>query len=198
MFAGLHSAEAGEITRLLDQWQAGDHKAEGALFTALYDALYSIAIHSIRRENPGHSLGPTALLNEAYLRLAKTERINLTGRSHFLALSAQVMRRILVDRARARRAAKRDGLMLTDEYIDLVPTDSDADQIIAVDRAMETLSKDFPDESAIVELRWFAGYSEDQCAEILALSTRTVRRRWQVARTRLKLLIDGTGPEIDR
>jgi len=187
---------SGDITRLLDQWLAGNREAEAALFSAMYKALYAIALRCVRSEAPGGSLGPTALVHEAYLRFTRAENINLNGRSHFLALSAQVMRRILVDRARARRAARRDGQLVTEEMIDLVQTDRDADRILAVDRAMETLSKDFPDGAKIVELRWFAGYSEDECAAILSVSSRTVRRRWQVARTRLKVLIDGTGTEF--
>jgi RNA polymerase sigma-70 factor (ECF subfamily) len=181
---------------LLDQWQAGDRKAEAELFTAMYDALRAIAARCVRNEISGGSLGPTALVHEVYLRFVKAENINLNGRSHFLALSAQVMRRILVDRARARCAAKRNGIAL--EFGDLVQTDRDADQIVAVDRAMEALSRDFPDEAKIVELRWFAGYSEDECASILTISSKTVQRRWKVARTRLKLLIGGDGTELDR
>lgn len=186
----------GEITDLLAQWQAGDRQAEDALFTAMYRSLYAIAHRCVRNEGLGGSLGATALLHEAYLRLAKAANINLNDRSHFLALSAQVMRRILVDRARARRAAKRDGLFATDRSLDLVQTDREADLILAVDHAMEALSKNFPDEAKIVELRWFAGYSEDECASILSISSKTVQRRWKIARARIKGLIDGRGSEI--
>lgn len=154
-----------------------------------------IAVRSIRSETPGHTLGPTALVHEAYLRFHKAEKLNLNNTAHFLSLAARVMRRMLVDRARARRALKRGGPSGPAEYIDLVTTDQDADEILAVNRAMEVLSAKYPDAAEIVELRWFAGYSEDQCAQILALSPRTVRRRWQLARTRLKVLIDGFGSE---
>ena len=142
-------------------------------------------------------MGATALVHEAYLRFSKTERINLTGRTHFLALSAQVMRRILVDRARARRTAKRTGGVAIENWNDLVSTDKDADQILAVDLAMQTLVKDFPEGAQIVELRWFAGYSVEECATILSLSTKTVRRRWLLARIRLKEMIDGSGSEVN-
>ncbi len=182
----------GEITQLIGQWQGGNRDAEAALFTALYNSLYSMATRFMRSERQGQSLGPTALVHEAYLKLTRAEKIDLTGRSHFLALSAQVMRRILVDRARARKAAKRDGLMVSAEAIDLVATDEDADRILSVDLAMKTLASDSPEQCQLVELRYFAGYSEEQCAAILGTSTRTVRRRWQVARIRLKVLIDGT------
>jgi RNA polymerase sigma-70 factor, ECF subfamily len=190
-------AESRPITRLIDEWRKGNREAEGALFAALYNTLYAIALRCMRNETPGGSLGPTALVHEAYLRFVKAENISVSGRAHFLALSAQVMRRILVDRARARRASKRDGGFSQHDVIDLIPTDRDADQILAVDRAMESLSKDFPEGSKLVELRWFAGYSEDECAEILSVSSRTVRRRWQIARTRLKMLIDGSGSESE-
>jgi RNA polymerase sigma factor (TIGR02999 family) len=194
---GTEQVRTGEITRLIGQWQLGDRDAESALFSALYDALYGIALRVMRNEPRGQSLGPTALVHEAYLRFSKAEGLQLNNRAHFLALSAQVMRRILVDRARARRAAKREGIRLGAEAIDLVPTDRDADQIIAVDRAMNILAQSYPDECRLVELRWFAGYSVEQCAEILSLSSRTVRRRWNMARIRLKELIDGTGPLVD-
>lgn len=188
-----NSATPGEITQLIGQWQEGNREAEGALFSALYDSLHKLAMRVVRSERQGQSLGPTALVHEAYLRLTRAEKIDLSGRSHFLALSARVMRRILVDRARARRAVKRDGVMVSAEWIDLVRTDEDADAILSVDLAMETLASDSPEQCQIVELRYFAGYSEEQCATILGTSTRTVRRRWQVARVRLKGLIDGTG-----
>lgn len=188
-----NSATPGEITQLIGQWQEGNREAEGALFSALYDSLHKLAMRVVRSERQGQSLGPTALVHEAYLRLTRAEKIDLSGRSHFLALSARVMRRILVDRARARRAVKRDGVMVSAEWIDLVRTDEDADVILSVDLAMETLASDSPEQCQIVELRYFAGYSEEQCATILGTSTRTVRRRWQVARVRLKGLIDGTG-----
>ena len=188
-----NSATPGEITQLIGQWQEGNREAEGALFSALYDSLHKLAMRVVRSERQGQSLGPTALVHEAYLRLTRAEKIDLSGRSHFLALSARVMRRILVDRARARRAVKRDAVMVSAEWIDLVRTDEDADAILSVDLAMETLASDSPEQCQIVELRYFAGYSEEQCATILGTSTRTVRRRWQVARVRLKGLIDGTG-----
>ena len=187
--------EPGEITVLIEKWQSGSREAEAALFAALYEKLHSIATRYLRAESPGQTLGPTALVHEAYLRFTRSEQLNITNRAHFLALTARVMHRILVDRARARRARKRDGLMLGEEFFDLIPTDQDADQILAVDLAMETLSKDSPEQCQLVELRYFAGYSEEQCAEILGTSARTVRRHWQIARTRLKVLIDGSASE---
>ena len=177
---------------MIDQWQGGNRDAEAALFTALYNSLHSIALRFIRTERPDMSMGATVLVHEAYIRLTRAEKINLTGRSHFLALSAQVMRRILVDRARARKAIKRDGIEVATDAVSLVATDKDADMILSVDRAMEALAKESPEECHLVELRYFAGYSEEQCAAILGVASRTVRRRWQVVRIRLKGLIDGT------
>ena len=175
--------------------KAGNREAESALFAAVYDRLHAIARMCLRNEPQGRSLGPTGLLHEAYLRFAKAS-ITLNDSAHFRAFIARVMRRLLVDRARARKAAKRDLTFRPSDYHDLVQTEKDADEILAVDRAMEQLAREHPDEARIVELRWFAGYSEDECAAILSISVRTVRRRWRLARTRLKVLIDGNGPEV--
>ena len=182
----------GEITRLIKQWQAGDKAAENALFEALYAKLHAIAARFLRSEAPGQTLGATALVHEAYLRFQRAERLDIAGSSHFLALAARVMRRILVDRARARRSEKRAGDRISLDAGDaLLVSDAEADEILKVDLALETLAKQSPRQVQIVELRYFAGFNEEESAAALGISARTVRREWQVARTRLRLAIDG-------
>jgi RNA polymerase sigma factor (TIGR02999 family) len=183
----------GDITRLIAEWQGGDSSAEQALFNALYRTLHGIAQQILRTERPGQTIGATALVHEAYLRFRRTERLDVVNRAHFLALVARVMRRIIVDRARARRAEKRG----TDPYaVDLTDalaiTNEDATQILAVDEALSRLSQQAPRQCKLVELRYFAGYSIEESAIILGVSPRTARREWQVARARLKVTLDGT------
>jgi RNA polymerase sigma factor (TIGR02999 family) len=185
-------ASDGEITRLIAEWQHGDKAAEDALFEAMYNKLHSIAIQCLKREKPGQTVGATALVHEAYLRFKTSERLQISDRSHFLALAARVMHRILVDRARARQTGKRGNDPIAAEITDsLVRTDADADQILSVDRAMEQLSQQSAKLAQLVELRYFAGYSLEESAIVMGLSERTVRRDWQVARARLRLAING-------
>jgi RNA polymerase sigma factor (TIGR02999 family) len=182
-----------EITRLISDWQRGNRDAENALFEALYLRLHGIAAQCLRNESPGHSMGPTMLVHEAYLRFERSERLEVADRGHFLALAARVMRRIVVDRARARRTEKRGGDQMRDDLDQAFPsTDSEAEEILAVDRALESLTRQSIRQAQLVELRFFAGFNEDEAADALGISKRTVRREWQVARTRLRMAIDGT------
>jgi RNA polymerase sigma factor (TIGR02999 family) len=180
-----------DITHLLRRWQNGDLSAEEPLFAALYDTLHRLAIHCLQGEGAGHSLGATGLVHEAYIRFRRTEALNITDRKHFLSLAARVMRHILVDKARARRARPQFAQAIGDEPLALVRTDGEADQILAVDRALTQLSLQFPRQSQLVELRYFGGYSVEECAVMLGISEKTVQRDWQVARVRLKTAIDG-------
>ena len=182
-----------EISRLISDWQRGNRDAENALFEALYLRLHGIAAQCLRNEAPGHSMGPTMLVHEAYLRFERAERLEVADRGHFLALAARVMRRIVVDRARARRTEKRGGDQLRDDLDQAsASTDSEAEEILAVDRALESLFRQSERQAHLVELRFFAGFNEDEAADALGISKRTVRREWQVARTRLRMAINGT------
>ncbi len=181
-----------EISRLIEEWRAGSGAAEQRLFEALYRKLYSIAVVCLRGESPGQTLGATALVHEAYLRLRRSERLSINDRNHFLQLCARVMRRILVDRARARRAQRRDADTSPEGAVqEIICGDKEADQILDIDRALNLLARDSPRQSALVELRYFAGYSTEECAAILDISERTVKREWQIARTRLRDSLDG-------
>lgn len=173
-------------------WQHGDKTAENALFDALYQKLRGMAINCLRGESRDRPLGATTLVHEAYLRLHRTHGLFVNDRNHFLMLVGQVMRRIVIDQARARKSRKRGGEMVAVD-IDhaLLASDAEADQILAVDRALESLAKRSPRQAQIVELRYFAGFDEEEAAAILNVSARTVRRDWEVARTRLRIAIDG-------
>jgi RNA polymerase sigma factor (TIGR02999 family) len=186
---------SADITALIVAWQRGDHLAEQALFDALYNRLRAMAYQCLKSERRYQSLGPTALVHEAYLRFQKAEQMDITGREHFLTLAARAMRRILVDRARARRSQKRGKEPMRTELVDsMMMTDHDAEEIISVDQALEKLSRRSPRQAQLVELRYFAGFSEEETATAMGISVRTVRREWDTARTRLKEAIDGNQP----
>jgi RNA polymerase sigma factor (TIGR02999 family) len=184
--------DGGDITGLIAAWRRGDKAAENALFDALYARLHGIALRCIHGQLPSPSLGATALIHEAYLRFHRSERIEVADRYHFLRLAAKVMRQILVDRARARRSEKRGGDQVrVEETEQLVRSEADAVEILAVDRALGSLKRQSPRQAQVVELRYFAGYSLEETALVLGVAERTVKRDWDAARTRLKIAIDG-------
>jgi len=183
---------ADEITRLISEWQSGDRAAEAVLFEKLYQKLHAIAAHLVRHERAGQTLGPTGLVHEAYMRFCGAQELKIASRGHFLALAARVMRRILVDRARARKANKRDGGAQVDlEDAQWFRSDADVDEVIAVDRALQQLQRDSPRQCRLVELRYFGGYTIEESASVLHISARHARREWDTARTRLREAIDG-------
>jgi RNA polymerase sigma factor (TIGR02999 family) len=184
---------SADITQLISSWRRGDKAAEGALFDALYTRLHSIAVQCLHNERRGQTLGATALVHEAYLRLNRAERIEVADRSHFLKLAAHVMRNVIVDQARARRSEKRGGDHYRVPVEDLlVQTDTDADQILDVDRALGELAKHSKRQAELVELRYFAGFSREEASAVLGVSERQLARDWDLARTRLRDWIDGT------
>jgi RNA polymerase sigma factor (TIGR02999 family) len=173
---------AGEVTELVRLLGSGQQDAKPRLFELIYDELRAIAGARIKSERPGHTLTPTALVHEAYLRLANTSTLRFEDRAHFLAVVAQAMRRVLVDYARSRRAAKRDGVLVRDvEWIISAP-ESD-ERLLAIDEALEELAKLNPRQSRVVELRYFAGLTEQQVASVLGVDRRTVCRDWRIARS---------------
>jgi RNA polymerase sigma factor (TIGR02999 family) len=147
----------------------------------VYDELRRIAHHYLQRERPGHTLQSTALVHEAYLRLEKQGSANLQNREHFLAICAQLMRQILVDYARRRNAAKRDGgfLLSLDESVDFKTKDLN---LVALDDALKELARLSPQQSRIVELRFFGGFSIEETARAMNLSPTTVKKHWSMAR----------------
>ncbi|HEX8999736.1 MAG TPA: sigma-70 family RNA polymerase sigma factor [Blastocatellia bacterium] len=172
-----------EITHLLRAWGQGDAAALEKLMPLVYAELRRLARRYMKRQRPDHPLQTTALVNEAYLRLIDSSRVQWQDRAHFFAVSAQLMRRILVDFARAQGNLKRGGgaQQLSLDQAMAVSAERSAD-LIALDDALNTLATMNPRQSQIVELRYFGGLSEEETAEALKVSPRTVRRDWSLAR----------------
>lgn len=175
----------GPVSQLLERWQAGDSQALDALVPYVYPDLRRLAHRYLRKERPGHTLQSTALVHEAYLRLTKQEKMRFENRAHFFAVLARMMRQILVDYARNKRAAKRDAIKLTlDEAIAAGPLREVS--LVALDDALQALSRLDPRQAQIVELRFFAGLSIEETALVLDVSSATVKREWTTARLWLK------------
>lgn len=173
----------GEVTRLLHKLKMGQKEAEEQLIPLVYGELRRIAVAHLRREARGHSLQPTALVHEAYLRLSGIKEVDWQGRSHFFAVAAMAMRRILVDYARANRARKRgDGWDAVSLNEAILPAPQRAPEIVALDEALNRLTRLDSRQAKIVELRFFAGMSEEETGEVLGISSRTVKRDWRVAK----------------
>lgn len=175
------------VTQLLRAWSQGDEGALNQLYDLVFDELHRLAHHYMSRENPGNVMQTTALVNEAYLRLANARDLDWKDRAHFFAVSANVMRRILIDGARARRADRRGGKDIQVALDDApeVSTQNDPD-LIALDDALKELAKVNERQSRVVELRYFGGLSVDQAAEVLGVSADTVMRDWRFAKAWLK------------
>jgi len=172
-----------QVTQLLLDWSNGDQAALDRLMPLVDRELHRLAHHYMRRENPGHTMQTTALVNEAYLRLVDQKRMRWKNRAHFFALSAQLMRRILVDHARKRKYAKRggDARKVSFEEVMAVSRERGAD-LIALDDALEELAAIDPRKSRVVEMRFFGGLSVDETAEALGVSPLTVKRDWKMAK----------------
>jgi RNA polymerase sigma factor (TIGR02999 family) len=177
----LSQLPSNTVSKLLANWQAGDDEALRTVFPLVYKELRRIAHNYLRKERPDHTLQSTALVHEAYLRLEKQGAGQFENREHFLAVCAQLMRQILVEHARRRKAAKRDGgwrLSLSDGLADKTPSVD----VVALDDALNELAKLDPQQSCIVELRFFAGLSIEETSNVLNLSPTTVKRHWATAR----------------
>jgi RNA polymerase sigma factor (TIGR02999 family) len=174
------------VSGLLSKWRAGDQEALQALIPLVYQELRRIAQHHLQQERPDHTLQSTALVHEAYLRLMKQEPAEVANRAHFLAVASQLMRQILVDHARGHRAAKRGGglkLELNEVMGAQRPQNMD---LVALDDALNELAKLDPQQTRIVELRFFGGLSIEETAEIVGVSPTTVKRDWATARAWLR------------
>ncbi len=172
-----------QITQLLLAWGNGDQRALEELMPLVYDELRKMAARHMRRQNPGHTLQTTALVNEAYLRLIDSSQVRWQNRAHFFAVSAQLMRRILVDFARQRQNLKHGGgarKVSLDEALIVAP-ERGAD-LLALDEALNRLAALNARQAQVVELRYFGGLSEEETAEALKVSLRTVQRDWNLAR----------------
>jgi len=176
-------SDQGDVTQLLQELKRGNRAAEEQLIPLVYKELRGIAANRLRREAMHHSLQPTALVHEAYLRLTRLEEVDWQSRSHFFAVSATLMRRILVDHARANHAKKRGEGAATISLNDaLFPTPERDPEIMALDEALDRLAKLDERQAKIVELRFFAGMSEEETGSVLSISARTVKRDWRAAK----------------
>jgi RNA polymerase sigma factor (TIGR02999 family) len=184
------SSAPPSVTELLIAWSDGDHDALVALLPIVYGELHRQATRALRREAQGHTLRPTELVNEAYLKLVEQNRIRWSNRAQFFGVAAQIIRRILVDHERDRRALKRGGggRCLTLERFDAATPDaSDAGvDVLALHEALERLAAIDPEQVRLIELRYFAGLSIDETAAALETSASTVKREWTVARAWLR------------
>jgi len=186
--------ESPDLTGLLLAWRGGDEQALHHLMATVERQLLRVARGAMRGERPDDTLQPTALVNELYLRLVDLERVSWTDRAHFFALAARLMRRILVDRARARRTGKRGGArphIALDDAED-IPEALRRPDLVALDEALTRLAAIDPRRSQVVELRFFAGLDVDETAAVLSLSRSTVIRDWTVARAWLFRELAGT------
>lgn len=176
-----------DVTGLLLEWRGGDERALERLLPVVEQELHRLARHYMRGERPGHSLQATALVNEAYLKLVDAQRVNWQNRSHFVAMAARAMRRILVDSARARNYQKRGGgaIRVTfDEGLE-VATERGRD-LVSLDTALQALAIVDPRKVQVIEMRYFGGLSVDETAEALGVSADTVMRDWRLAKAWLK------------
>jgi RNA polymerase sigma-70 factor (ECF subfamily) len=186
----------GDVTRWLDRWHEGDPAALEALMELVYGELRQLAGSLLRDERSDHTLQPTALVHEAYMRLEGIREMRLENRRHFYGAAAQAMRRILVDYARRRKASKRGG-----PEAHAVPLDAVLDAHVDlrldfehVDQALERLAAVAPEKAKVAELRYFAGLSVEETADVLGVSPATVKRHWTFARAWLFRALDGSGP----
>lgn len=174
---------SGDVTILLSELVKGDEAAASKLFPLLYDELRRLAGNYMRRERGDHTLQPTALVNEAYIKLVQQRSIDWQGRAHFFGIAARVMRTILVDHARGHLRDKRGGgqhLLPIDEVLVFAPEQSL--ELVRLDDAVERLTKIDPRQGKIVELRFFGGLTVEQAADVLGISPKTVKRDWSMAK----------------
>ena len=181
---------SGEITALLAQMKRGNNDALTKLIPLLYDELRRLAAHFLKDERQGHTLQPTALVNEAYLRLAGQTRADWQNRAQFMAVAAQVMRRILVDYARQHIAAKRGG-GIAGVSLDEVRTGGGepSEELLVIDEALDRLKELDPQQARVVEMRYFGGLTVEETADALDIAPRTVKREWAMAKAWLRVEI---------
>jgi RNA polymerase sigma-70 factor, ECF subfamily len=172
-----------EVTRILNDVSAGDRDAPARLMPLVYDELRRLASRYLSRERPDHTLQPTALVHEAYVRLVDQTQVSWQNRAHFIGVAAQMMRRILVDHARLRHGEKRGGHRQKMPLDEAVSFEGKRDvDLIALDDALSDLARLDPGQSRIVELRFFGGLTLEETAEVMAISRSTVKREWIMAK----------------
>jgi len=179
-----------ELTRLLNNAAGGDTVSLNRLYDLVFAELRAIAAHKMASERPGHTLQPTALVSEAYLRLGGSEGFKFENRSHFFAAAAEAMRRILVDNARRHSQLKRGGNHERVEFCETrIAAPDEDDKLLLVNEALDDLAREDPMKAQVVKLRYFVGLKHQEIADALGVSEPTIRRHWAVARVRLFELI---------
>jgi RNA polymerase sigma factor (TIGR02999 family) len=179
----LKSPARHQITELLAEWREGNQSALDELYPLVYDELHRLARRYMSRERKDHTLQTTALINEAYVRMVDQKNVNWANRSHFFAISAQIMRRILIDHARRHAYAKRGGgaqQVSLEEVAAIVP--NQGRELMRLDEALKTLAERDPRRCQVVELRYFGGLNNEEIAGVLHVSENTVTRDWNMAR----------------
>ncbi|MEM7385304.1 MAG: ECF-type sigma factor, partial [Verrucomicrobiota bacterium] len=172
-----------DITNLLRAVEEGDDKARASLWDRVYDELRALALQKMAREQPGQTLQPTALVNEAYLRLTKESVQPFENRAHFFGAAAESMRQILIEQARKKRRVKRGGGLTRVDIDGITCATEDTDeQVLALEEALVQLEAQYPEEATVVKMRYFIGFKQDEFGEALGLSVPTVKRRWAFAR----------------
>jgi RNA polymerase sigma factor (TIGR02999 family) len=187
--------ESQDVTGLLIKWGEGDRGVLNQLLPAVYDELHRMAARYLHLERPDHILQPTALINEAYLRLVDQNSVKWENRAHFFGIAANLMRRILVEHARGQRAAKRGGNIVKlplDEGMHGSPKQEEMD-LVALDEALTQLAKKDSEQSRLVELRYFGGLTIEETAQVMGISPATVKRSWTISRAWLRREISRTG-----
>jgi RNA polymerase sigma-70 factor, ECF subfamily len=180
-------SQPSDVTRLLLELSTGQPGAMDRLVPLVYDELKALASSQLRRERGEHTLGPTALVHEAFFRLVDQRSVSWQGKSHFFGVAAQAMRRILVDHARRHAASKRERqLQVTLESDVALASDAASEEVLAVDEALARLAAMDPRQAQLVELRYFAGFSIEETAELMDISPATVKREWAFARAWLQ------------
>ena len=194
MNADANPPSTHRVTRLLAAWHEGDSAATDELMAAVYEELRRIAYGYLRQEREGHTLQPTALVHEAYLRLVDDKQVHWRSRAHFYGVAARVMRRVLVDHARTHAAAKRGAGVeaLPLEAVGEIATPGGVDYVV-LDGALQSLARIAPRQSEVVELRFFGGLTAHEVAEALQVSERTVMGDWKFARSWLKRALETGG-----
>jgi len=183
------ASEGAEVTDLLRAWRSGDERADSLLVERVYRTLRNIAVAQLRGERPEHTLQPTALVHEAYLRLVGQSEVDWRDRAHFFGLASVTMRRVLVDHARRRKAKRRDPG--EQEPWSVVTEGGEAADLLDLDRALSRFAERFPRQAKVVEMRYFSGLELDDVALAMDLSPRTVKRDWAFARAWLREALGG-------
>jgi len=176
-----------DVTQLLLAWSNGDEAARDQLVPLVYEELHRLAHQYMNRERPGHTLQTSALVNEAFVRLVDQRNVHWQNRAHFFGIAAQMMRRVLVDYARNRQAEKRGGnAVLITLNEELIVSDEQNDEVVALDEALNRLAKFDERKCKIVDLRFFAGLSIEETADVLGISPGTIMREWSLAKAWLR------------